>query len=251
MPDFRPLTSDLKQKIKMNPLQQLQEDAVNYLLGNPATAAVGYESFRQQAIDGAVKQALAGWSVRVPGKTGVYCLVLMPGFFVEDPDVPGVQGSVELAIRTLEDPKINNTNLTAEDVALANLRWFGDGLVIAGLLAIYPSTRGPALKPNYDYPGFLVYDTVLRGQLPQDYPGRTAQPTIGDNAGNVTLACSDGAAGIYYTLDGSMPQPGDTSGTGATKVYSAPFAVASGTVVRCLAWNPAFLHSDVNRANIP
>jgi len=125
----------------MNPLQQLQEDAVNYLLGNPATANVGYESFRKQAMDSAVRQSLAGWSVRVPGKIGVYCLVLMPAFFVEDPNVPGVQGSVELTIRTFEDPKINNTGLTAEDVALANLRWFGDGLVIAGLLAIYPSTK--------------------------------------------------------------------------------------------------------------
>jgi hypothetical protein len=232
-------------------LQQLQEDAVTYLLGNPATANVGYESFRQQAIDSAVRQSLAGWSVRVPGKIGVYCLVLMPSFFVEDPNIPGVQGSVELTIRTFEDPKINNTGLSAEDVALANLRWFGDGLVIAGLLAIYPSTKGAALKPNYDYPGFLVYDTVLRGQLPQDYPGRTSQPAItSDNAGTVTLACSDGAAGIYYTLDGSMPQPGDTSGVASTLVYSTPFTVPGGTVVRCLAWNTAILPSDVNQTTI-
>ena len=235
----------------MNPLQQLQEDAVNYLLGNPATAVVGYESFRQQAIDGAVKKALAGWSIRVAGKIGVYCLVLMPSFFAEDPNIPGVQGSVELTIRTFEDPKINNTNLSAEDVALANLRWFGDGLVIAGLLAIYPSSRGPALRANYDYPGFLVYDTVLRGQLPQDYPGRTTQPLISnDSGGNVTLSCSDGAAGIFYTLDGSMPRPGDNSGAGSTKVFATPFTVPSGTVVRCLAWNATILPSDVDQATI-
>lgn len=234
----------------MNPLQQLQQDAVNYLLGNPATALVGYESFRQQTIDGAGKQAIAGWSVRVPGKTGVYCLVLMPSFFVEDPNVPGVQGSVELTIRTFEDPKINNTDLTAEDVALANLRWFGDCLLIAGLLTIYPNTKGTALKPNYDYPGFLVYDTVLRGQLPQDFPGRTPQPTISNDSGNVTLTCGDGFAGIYYTVDGSMPQPGDASGAGATQLYAAPFTVSSGTIVRCLAWNAAILPSDVDQTTI-
>src|SRR6185312_1576041 len=235
----------------MNPLQQLQQDAVAYLLGNPLTASVAYNSVRQQTVDGSVTEALAGWSVRVPGKIGIGCLVLMPGFFVEDPNVPGVQGSVELIIRTFEDPKINNTGLSAEDVALANLRWFGDGLVIAGLLAIYASTKGPALKPNYDYPGFLVYDTVLRGQLPQDFSGRTTQPTISDdNAGNVTLACDDGAAGIYYTLDQTMPQPGDTSGSGSTKVYSTPFNVPSGTIIRCLGWNPAILPSDVDQATI-
>jgi len=235
----------------MNPLQQLQEDAVNYLLGNPATAAVAYERFRQQTIDGALKQALAAWPVRVPGKIGVHCLVLMPAFFVEDPNVPGVQGAVELTIRTIEDPKINTTNLSAEDVALANLRWFGDGLVIGGLLAIYPNTNGPALKPNYDFPGFLVYDTVLRGQLAQDFLGRTVQPTVAtDGHGHVTLACRDGAARIYYTIDGSMPQPGDTRGTGATKVYATGFTVPNGTVVRCVAWNPTLLPSDVDQVTI-
>lgn len=235
----------------MNPLQQLQEDAVAYLLGNPATACVGYNSFRKQAIDCVAKEALAGWSMRVPGKIGVSCLVMMPSFFAQDPNVPGVQGAVELVIRTLEDPKINNTGLSAEDVALANLNWFGDGLVIAGLLAIYPRTQGPALKPNYDYPGFLVYDTVLRGQLSQNFPGRTVQPSItDDNAGNVTLSCSDEAAAIYYTLDGTMPSPGNTIEAGSTKLYSTPFNVANGTVIRCLGWNPAILPSDVDQATI-
>lgn len=235
----------------MNPLQQLQEDAVAYLLGNPATAAVGYQSFRRQTIDSVANEALAGWSVRVPGKIGVCCLVLMPSFFAEDPNVPGVQGSVELIVRTFEDPKVNNIGLSAEDVALANLGWFGDGLVIAGLLAIYPGVKGPALKANYDYPGFLVYDTVLQGKLPQNFPGRTSLPTIADdNAGNVTLASSDDAAGIYYTLDGAMPQPGDLTGSGSTKLYSAPFNVPAGTVIRCLAFNPAVLPSDVDQATI-
>lgn len=232
----------------MNPLQQLQQDAVNYLLGNPATAVVGYDSFRKMAIESAVKEAIAAWTVRVAGKVGVYCLVLMPSFFAQDANVPGVQGSIELIIRTFEDPKVNNTDLSAEDVALQNLHWFGDGLIIAGLLSIYPTDKGPALKPNYDYPGMLVYDTVLRGYLPADYPGRTTQPTIADdNAGNVTLACADGVAVIYYTLDGSMPTPG---GGGATQTYSAPFNVPIGTVIRCLAWDPLILPSDVDQATI-
>lgn len=127
---------------QMNPLQQLQEDAVAYLLGNPATANVGYQSFRQQTIEGTAKQALAGWAMRVPGKIGVCCLVLMPSFFAEDPNVPGIQGSVELIIRTFEDPKVNNTGLSAEDVALANLGWFGDGLVIAVCLRFIPESKG-------------------------------------------------------------------------------------------------------------
>lgn len=235
----------------MNPLQQLQEDAVAYLLGNPDTDVVGYDSFRKMAIESAVKEALAAWTVRAEGKIGVYCLVLMPSFFAQDVNVPGVQGSIELIIRTFEDPKINNTGLSCEDVALANLKWFGDGLIIAGLLTIYPNDKGPALKPNYDYPGMLVYDTVLRGYLPQDYPGRTPQPTIADdNPGTVTLACADPAAVIYFSIDGKMPTPGDTSAASSTKVYAAPFNVPTGTVIRCLAWNPDILPSDIDLATI-
>lgn len=236
----------------MNPLQQLQEDAVAYLLGNPATAAVPYQTFRKQAIESAVKEALAGWTVRQPGKIGVACLVLMPSFFAQDVNVPGVQGSIELTIRTFEDPKVNNTGLSCEDVALQNLKWFGDGLIIAGLLEVYPDKKGPALKPNYDYPGFLVYDTVLSGYLPQDYPGRTTQPTIADDdAGNVTLAVpGDDQAGIYYTIDGSMPTPGDQTNAKSTKFYTAPFNVPSGTVIRCVGWNQDILPSNVDQATI-
>ena len=65
----------------------------------------------------------------------------MPSFYAETPNVPGVQGAIELIIRTFEDPKINNTGLTAEEVALSNLRWFGDGLIIGGLTTIYPDNK--------------------------------------------------------------------------------------------------------------
>lgn len=236
----------------MNPLQQLQEDCVAYLLGNPATAAVPYQTYRRMAIDSAAKDALAAWNVRVAGQIGLSCLVLMPSIEAEYPNVPGPQGAVEIIIRTFEDPKINNTGFSAEDVGMANLAWL-DGLIIEDLTQLYPGQKGPALRPNYDYPGFLVYDTVLAGKLPQGALSRTAEPTISDDgAGHVTLACTDSAAAIYHTLDGSCPQPGLVAGA-VTLVYANPFPVASGTVVRFIAWNTALLPSNVNKAtvNIP
>ena len=224
-----------------------------YLLGNPATAAVPYQTFRRMAIDSAVKDALAAWTVRVPGQVGVSCLVLMPSIEAEYPNVPGPQGAVEIIVRTFEDPKVNNTGLTAEDVGLANLAWL-DGLIIEDLTQLYPGQKGPALRPNCDYPGFLVYDSVLAGKLPQSALARTAEPAIADDgAGNVTLSCTDSSAAIYYTADGSCPQPGGAGAGAATLLYAGPFAVAAGTIVRFIAWNPALLPSHVNKAtvNIP
>src|SRR5579872_2682004 len=107
----------------MNPLKQLQEDSVNYLLGNPTTAAVPYTSFRQQVIEAVAAEAQAAWKVRVDGKVGVACLVLMPKARPQSPNVPGPQLMLDLTIRTFEDPKVNNTTFSAEDVAIENLRW--------------------------------------------------------------------------------------------------------------------------------
>jgi Chitobiase/beta-hexosaminidase C-terminal domain len=234
----------------MNPLQQLQEDCVAMLLGNPATASVPFQTFRSMAIDSAVKDSLAAWAVRATGQVGVSCLVLMPTIESEYPNVPGPQGVIEIVLRTFEDPKVNNTGLTAEDVALANLAWM-DGLIIEDLTQLYPGQKGPSLKPNYDYPGFLVYDTVLAGKLPQNAVSRTVDPSITDDgAGNVTLACGDSAAGIFYTLDGSCPQPGSTAASSPTLPYTSPILVISGTVIRFVAWNPALLPSHVNKATV-
>lgn len=231
----------------MNPLQQLQEDAVTYLLGNPTTAAVPYTSFRKQVIAAVADEAAAAWKVRVDGRIGVACLILMPKARNQDANVPGPQLKLELTIRTFEDPKVNNTTLSAEDVAIENLRWL-DGLLIGGITQLYAPDDQDAVKPSYDYPGFLVYDTILVGACPRDYVGRTPTPTLSENGDmTVSLACADPAAVIYFTVDGSMPQLGN-----ADQVYVAGSSIPApvGAVISYVAWNTTMLPSDVPRAFI-
>lgn len=232
----------------MNQLQQLQEDVTTLLLGNPDTAVVPYTSFRKHVIELTADAAASAWKVRVEGKIGVTCLVLMPSLRVVTPEVPGPQYNVSIVVRTLHDPKVCNNGLDAESVAMANLRWL-DGQIIEGVTQLHGDTQGDALKANYNYPGFLVYDSTLVGPLPQDIAGRTAVPDLADdNQGNVTLSCADPAAVIYYTLDGSAPMPPANASelAGSTVLtYVQPFAVPSGTVVKCLAWNRALLPSHL------
>lgn len=240
----------------VNPLEQLQTDATAYLQGNPATGMVPFNSYRKMTIESAQDEALAAWKIRVPGKVGLACLVMMPTLRVVTPNVPGPQYDVALLIRTFHDPKVNNTGMSAEDVALANLRWL-DGKIFEGLTNLVGDTRGEALAPNYSFPGMLVYDTTLSGPLPMDLQGMTAQPDIqDDDAGNVTLSCIDGAARIYFSLDNACPMPPANASEAAqssTQLYTGPFAVPNGTLVRCLAWNPALLPSHVAQGtvNIP
>jgi hypothetical protein len=234
----------------VNPLRQLQEDVTNLLLGNPDTAAVAYTLFRKQVIE---LEADAGliWKVRQEGKVGVACLILMPSCTRDYPNVPGVQLQPEIIVRTFEDPKVNNTGLSAEDVAIANLEWLDD-VQIGGFMALYADWKGPALKPNYDFPGFVCYDSVLSGKLPRASTPRTENVVISDdNAGTVTLSCSDAGAVIYYTVSGEMPRI-DAEGLSlmGTLVYNGPFAVPSGTEVRALALAEGKRQSNVDEGVI-
>ena len=144
-------------------------------------------------------------------------------------------------MRLFEDPTANNTGLTSEAAAMSVLR-FCDGLIIEDLTGLYASTEnGSALRPNYDFPGFLVYDVVFGGELPQDLVVRTVDPTItDDNAGMVYLACTDATAVIYYSLGGEAVQPGS-----AAQLYSNSFLVDSGAVVRAVALAPNRLPSNL------
>ncbi len=101
-------------------------------------------------------------------------------------------------------------------------------------------------RPVYDYPDRFTYDAVFIGELPQNARARTDFPQFADDgAGNVTLTCPDSAAAIYFSTDGTLPVIGD-----ATRLYTAPFAVVSGTVVRCYSWKTGQLPSYVQSAVI-
>lgn len=230
----------------MNPLQQLQEAVTAMALGNPDTAVVPVTWFRKQVIEAQANEALAAWNVRVPGKVGLAAQVLLPSLRRAFANVPGPQYNVEIRLRIFDDPKVNNTNLTAEDVGLSMLRWL-DGLTLEGITQLIADPERDALQPVYDFPGFVVYDSVLVGPLPQDQPVRTAPPEIVEDApGQVRLWCNDGAAQIYFSLDANTAvQPGL-----ASQLYRAPLTLPVGTVVQCLAWNPALLPSHVARGRI-
>jgi len=230
-----------------NPLRQLQTDVTAFLTGNPATNFVPYSTYTEMVTQSVMDEALAAWKVRAPGKAGVACLVMMPSLRVVTPNVPGPQYNVAIIVRTFDDPKVNNTGSTAEAVAMANLSWL-DGLVLAGLTQLHGDPQGEALKPNYGYPGMRVYDSTLVGPLPQDFGGRTFDPTISINpSGPITLACADPAAKIYYSLDGAMPLPSAEAiaAHNVPNLYTTSLPAMPGAFIRAVAWNPALMPSNV------
>jgi hypothetical protein len=100
-----------------------------------------------------------------------------------------------------------------------------------------------ALSPNRDFAPLVVYDVKLLANFPLQPMPKLAAPTISAPGLTVTLA---GAGTIYFTVDGSLPGPGNP----AAHTYLTPFAVTAGTVVRAAAYAPNFLGSDVLMATI-
>ena len=115
---------------------------------------------------------------------------------------------------------------------------------------IYYTTNGDTpdnTSTEYSAPFSLGDATVIKAiaYLGSDFSAVTTYnvpkfttPIISVNStSEVTITCN-GATGIYYTTDGSIPTTSSTS-------YSEPFTVSTGTVVKAIATHPGYLNSDV------
>jgi hypothetical protein len=114
--------------------------------------------------------------------------------------------------------------------------------------ALYPAPE--AIVPNGRFPGLVAYDIVLQATFNLTPPARVACPVPPTEGPALTLTFSapgsDPDASIYTTIDGSFPGPGNESAA----VYSAPFAVAGGTVIRWAAYASGKLGSSTGMATI-
>lgn len=257
----------------MNAINQLdlqQQDLCNLLLGDPALALVPVSTFKAMLISAVAEEAVDMWTPRTAAKTaagaaikGCAIQVRMPALRVMTPNVPGPQYQVEYTIRVFEDPVENNTGLTAESISLEILAWL-DGAMLSGNSQITADSRGPALKPVYEYHDRFAYDVVFTAPSPQDSRDRTVIATLADDGhGNISLSCTDPAAQIYYALN-DCPLPviafvgnqvaGFKDATGKPRVigtpYAAPFAVKAGDTVRFFASTPGLLPSFIASAQI-
>lgn len=194
----------------------------------------------QQAIDA----ALMGMTEGGTSKAGLSILVQLPDGEVSEREAPGPQLDAVLFIRVTENPLVNEgangTGLHAEDAALAVLsalhHWHRDGR------ALYADKR--AIRDgDTDENGLIEFDVVVRSEIGGDVVSRVAAPSVSVAVGYATLTTSTSGASIYYTTDGSAPLPANAE----AQLYSAPFAIPSGTVLRAAAIKPPLNPSFITR----
>jgi hypothetical protein len=115
----------------------------------------------------------------------------------------------------------------------------------------YSTNAWPAFGP--DVSGKTNWIPAITRYLGGDYTGSSggdltvATPGLSPAAGSyetsveITLSCATGGAAIYYTVDGSAPDAGDT-------LYSAPFTRTSTTTVKAIGILAEYTDSAVASA---
>ena len=196
-----------------------------------------------------------------PGLCGAGVLVEMPGATSDSRGVTGPPLTWEIGVVVMEERNTNflagtGTGITSEQIAqivmdrLHLQAIFGFGTI---------QVRQNCFSAAHDWmnmkPGILAYRVTLTADAGRKQTPRSANVAYSFAGDTLTLTCTDGAVTIYYTTDGSAPcaanvNASNPAGVGAT-VYTAPFAVASGTNVLFASRKTGVLLSAVGQATAP
>jgi hypothetical protein len=196
-----------------------------------------------------------------PGSVGAGLLVEMPEATAESPGVSGSPLTWGVNIVCFEERNTNflagtGSLITSEQYAelcldMLQHQWiYGFGTLEA---------KRNIITPAHDWmnihPGILAYRASFRATIGRIQSTRSASATPTISTGTCTITCTDNSATIYYTIDGSMPvssnvNSSNPAGIGAT-VYTAPFAVNSGTTVLCASQKTGLITSQVTGIKAP
>lgn len=224
-----------------DPIRSLQEDLVARLNAAEFFEDIPVFNVREQEIEAELSRSL-GIVTGKAGKIGAAVSVLMPLFDAPNPDVPGPQGAMSIAVRCQENPLFNGgangTGKSAELIALKALTALHH-FMIQGVAGTLRAARD-AITPSREFLPLITYDVRIEAKLAVPPEPRVALPAFGYSGGHVTLAVPAGAA-ARYTLDGTFPSPNESH-------YAAPFPAEPGTTVRWAAYQSGLLPSDVGQA---
>jgi len=175
------------------------------------------------------------------GLVGAGLLVEMPTATTDSPGVSGPPATWHVTVVAFEE---RNTNWLPQTGTCVAAEQYCELVVdILQNEAVYKFGTFQAernwMTPAHDRmtmnPTIIALRATVQATVGRTQTKRTPAVAITFSAGNCALLCADGAAAIYYTVDGSAPvrsntNPDNAAGVGAS-LYAAPFAVASGTVL--------------------
>ena len=185
------------------------------------------------------------------GKSGAVTVVMMPTVENANANTPGLSAELVLRVRFIVNPLFNND-------AVSGFRKSEGQLALRGAIlfqfwsfmnGVNPLTysKNPIDPLNGDIPpGHNGYEIELRIRWGVDSGAKVSRPVIVVATGLATITCSTAGATIRYTLDGTPPSAGNATAL----VYSEPFAVEAGDVIRTAASKADFFESDTTHITV-
>lgn len=225
----------------MTDLVQLQNDFAQALLGDDWLANVNVVT-RWHLLDLDIKRADRELAAEVlayltprNGRKGCGIIVEVPEVAVASGNLPGPEFDLAFVCLVLEDPITNQGpqtgTLKPADQVAQRILDVGHGWRVEPHGEFY--AKGSAMVRAADFAPLRSFRTRLNLKLPRTQTSRAALPAIAEDAGTITLTPASGVL-AYYTLDESFPGPGNAKAT----LYSAPFTVDAGTVIRWAGFDP-------------
>ncbi|MGA2749126.1 MAG: FN3 associated domain-containing protein [Verrucomicrobiota bacterium] len=228
-------------------IESVQPDVCNKLLSEAYFQNVAIFTIREKRLESEVNKALAGLKGR-NGKGGASIEVLMPTLKAPKADTAGPVCTLEQRFVVKEQPTVNlganGTGLTAEQIAVAIAQTFQLFFLGGPLQGFYVApTFYEYAKGGADAP-YLCVEVTLQATFVLTALARTLAPAATAAAQTVSLADRQpgGGSTIYYSTDGSFPGSGNPNAI----IYTTPFTVASGTIVRTAAYYPGLQGSMVD-----
>lgn len=227
-----------------DPLIQDQEDFFHRIEPDTVIADVKVLLQRKGVVESDIEIALGTLNEK-SGKLGAVCVVLMPALVPSEPDAPGPEYFVEIAVQVIGQALFNEGDLGTqrppEELATRIrqlLHRFNGGLGTWSFARMDPL---PVAQGQVSYGVFfrrLARDEELpKAPLPLILPEGGVAPA------EVTIEAGD-AGSIWYTLDGSYPSSANPNAT----LYTAPFEIAETADLRAVSYRTGAIPSDVAAA---
>ncbi len=229
----------------------LQEDLLNALLNSPQLDKVNIIEERKFLLASDVEMS-AVWQTQRNGCCGAGIIVEMARANVSTPNVTGPAFDLQFGFVVIEERNSNftpgiGTFLMAEQIAQIIFD-------ILHLMAIEPygTLTAKNILPANDWldadAGLAAQRATLVLKNPRKQTPRVGPVAIAIAEGFATLSCAtDPSATIYYTQDDSFPGGNNP----AKEIYSEPFAVESGVVLRAAAVIEGKNISAIRRLVVP
>jgi hypothetical protein len=247
-------------------LIQVQDDLYGILMSAPQLATVNIVEERKSLLNSEIRID-AIWQTVRNGCSGNGLLIEIPDILCDSESVTGPPQQVELSFVSYQngDAAFTPSGNAPTGVTVAGSGLFAEQieqylvdilhlLNIGGIGTLRVTGRFSAPAREYDGVNARRTRIVMTPRQTAQTP-RTAIVTVLVNGGLATLACATAGAAIYYTLDGSFPSNPTAAidpvknvpVNGNSRLYTAPFAVTAGQVIRAAAYLPGYNPGPIAR----